>query len=115
MQGLGQRDRCYTDVLKTDYPNVREYAYSTTTTALANIGYRINTNNVIKYSSLFINNSTDAVGYYGINGLGRNRDAILNTDEGFYVMNVQFNQDMIFVISNSPVERKFIIKIVNSC
>ncbi len=89
--------RDYTNVLKTDFPNVREYAYSTTTTALANIGYRINTNNVIKYSSLFINNSTDAVGYYGINGLGTNRDAILNTDEGFYVMNVQFNQDMIFV------------------
>ena len=89
--------RDYTNVLKTDFPNVREYAYSTTTTALANIGYRINTKNVVKYSSLFINNSTDAVGYYGINGLGTNRDAILNTDEGFYVMNVQFNQDMIFV------------------
>ena len=89
--------RDYTNVLKTDFPNVREYAYSTTTTALANIGYRIDTKNVVKYSSLFINNSTDAVGYYGTNGLGTNRDAILNTDEGFYVMNVQFNQDMIFV------------------
>ena len=89
--------RDYTNVLKTDFPNVREYSYNTTTTALANIGYRINTNHVVKLSSLFINNSVDAVGYYGINGLGTNRDAILNTDEGFYVMNAQFNQDMIFV------------------
>ena len=89
--------RDFTNVLKTDFPNVREYAYGTTTTALANIGYRIDTNNAVKLSSLFINNSTDAVGYYGINGFGTNRDAILNTDEGFYVMNVQFNQDMIFV------------------
>ncbi|MCW5516433.1 TonB-dependent receptor [Muriicola sp. Z0-33] len=89
--------RDFTNVLKTDFPNVREYAYGTTTTALSNIGYRIDTNNSIKFSSLFINNSTDAVGYYGINGLGTNRDAIINTDEGFYVMNVQFNQDMIFV------------------
>ncbi len=89
--------RDFTNVLKTDFPNVREYSYNTTTTALANIGYRINPKHKVKYSSLFINNSADAIGYYGINGLGTNRDAILNTDEGFYVMNAQFNQDMIFV------------------
>ena len=89
--------RDFTNVLKTDFPNVREYAYGTTTTALSNIGYRIDINNAVKFSSLFINNSTDAVGYFGLNGLGTNRDAILNTDEGFYIMNVQFNQDMIFV------------------
>ena len=48
-------------------------------------------------TSLFVNSAADRVGYYGINGQGTNRDAILNSDEGFYVMNVQFNQDMIFV------------------
>lgn len=89
--------RDFTNVLKVDFPNVREFAYKTTTTALGNITYRIDNDNKVKYSSLFINSSTDAVGFYGINGQGTNRDAIITTDEGFYVMNVQFNQDMIFV------------------
>ncbi|MEM9647387.1 MAG: TonB-dependent receptor [Bacteroidota bacterium] len=89
--------RDFTNVLKVDFPNVREFAYKTTTTALGNVIYRINNEHKIKYSSLFINSSSDAVGFYGINGQGTNRDAIITTDEGFYVMNVQFNQDMIFV------------------
>lgn len=87
----------FTNVLKVDFPNVQEYSYGTTTTLLGNLTYKIDNENKIKYSSLFINSSTDAVGYYGVNGQGTNRDAILNTDEGFYVMNAQFNQDMIFV------------------
>ncbi|MEK6153278.1 TonB-dependent receptor [Flavobacteriaceae bacterium 3-367] len=89
--------RDFTNVLKTNFPNVREFAYKTTTTALGNVAYRINNRHKLKYSSLFINSSTDAVGFYGINGQGTNRDAIIDTDQGFYVMNVQFNQDMIFV------------------
>ncbi|MEY8781861.1 TonB-dependent receptor [Allomuricauda sp. XS_ASV26] len=89
--------RDFTNVLKVDFPNVREYAYKTTTTALANVTYRINTENKLKFSSLFVNSAADRVGYYGVNGQGTNRDAILDTDQGFYVMNVQFNQDMIFV------------------
>ncbi len=89
--------RDFTNVLKVDFPNVQEYTYSTTTTALANIGYRINTDHKVNFNSLFINSGRDAVGYYGINGEGTNRDAIIDTDRGFYVMNVQFNQDMIFV------------------
>ena len=89
--------RDFTNVLKVDFPNVQEFAYGTTTTALANLTYRINDNHKVKYSSLFVNSSTDAVGFYGINGEGTNRDAIIDTDRGFYVMNVQFNQDMIFV------------------
>ena len=51
----------------------------------------------MKYNSLFINSSKDEVGYYGVKGLGANRDARINTDEGFYQMNVQFNQDLVFV------------------
>ena len=89
--------RDFTNVLKVDFPNVQEYTYSTTTTALGNIGYRINTDHKVNFNSLFINSGRDAVGYYGINGEGTNRDAIIDTDRGFYVMNVQFNQDMIFV------------------
>ncbi|WP_411028985.1 TonB-dependent receptor domain-containing protein [Spongiimicrobium sp. 3-5] len=87
----------FTNVLKVNFPNVREFAYNTTTTALGNITYKIDNNNKVKYSTLFINSSSDKVGYFGTEGRGTNRDAILNTDEGFYIMNVQFNQDMIFV------------------
>lgn len=89
--------RDFTNVLKVDFPEVNEYSYETTTTALGNVSFRINPYHKVSYTSLFINSATDAVGYYGVNGQGTNRDAILDTDQGFYVMNVQFNQDMIFV------------------
>ncbi len=87
----------FTTVEKVVYPAIEEYEYSTTTTAMANIIFRANSDHKISYNSLFINNATDEVGYYGVNGQGANRDAILNTDKGFYQMNVQFDQDMIFV------------------
>ena len=89
--------RDFTNVLKVDFPEVNEYSYEATTTALGNVSFRINPYHKVSYTSLFINSATDAVGYYGVNGQGTNRDAILDTDQGFYVMNVQFNQDMIFV------------------
>lgn len=88
--------RDFTNVLKFDFPNVREFAYKTTTTALGNISYRINNEHKVKFSSLFVNNSTDAVGFYGVDGNGFNRDGI-TSDDGFFIQNTQFNQDMIFV------------------
>lgn len=88
--------RDFTNVLKFDFPNTAEYAYKTTTTALGNIVYKINNEHKIKYSSLFINSAKDAVSFFGVNGDGFNRDGI-TSDDGFFVSNVQFNQDMIFV------------------
>lgn len=88
--------RDFTNVLKFDFPNTEEYVYNTTTTALGNIVYRINNEHKIKYSSLFINSATDAVSFFGTQGQGFNRDGI-TSDNGFFVSNVQFNQDMIFV------------------
>lgn len=87
----------YTTVEKKRFPNSEEYEYARNTTAMANIVYRINDKHKIKYNSLFINDATDEVAYYGTKGLGTNRDAILDTDRGFYQSNVQFNQDMVFV------------------
>jgi hypothetical protein len=100
----------FTTVEKKRFPNTEEYEYSTTTTAMANLTYKINTNHKINYNSLFINSTNDEVGYYGTKGLGSNRDAILNTDEGFYQMNAQFEQDMIFVnqlMGNHTLDEKF--------
>jgi TonB-dependent receptor len=74
-----------------------EFEYSTTTTAMGNLAYKIDSDNTIQYNSLFINNSTDEVGYFGIDGNGRNRDAFLNSDKGFYQQNIQFDQTKIFV------------------
>ncbi|WP_222981905.1 TonB-dependent receptor [Flagellimonas meishanensis] len=88
--------RDFTNVLKFDFPSVREFSYKTATTVLGNVTYRINNENKIKFSSLFVNNSTDAVGFYGIDGDGFNRDGI-TSDDGFFIQNTQFNQDMIFV------------------
>ena len=87
----------FTTVEKKRFPNSEEYEYSTTTTAMANVDYKINSDHKISFNSLYINSSKDEVGYYGTQGGGTNRDAILDTDKGFYQMNVQFNQDMIFV------------------
>ncbi|TMM58710.1 TonB-dependent receptor [Maribacter algarum] len=87
----------YTTVEKKRFPNSEQYEYGRNTTAMANIVYRINDKHKVKYNSLFINDATDEVSYFGTKGLGSNRDAILDTDRGFYQSNVQFSQDMIFV------------------
>ena len=87
----------FSNVFKKEYPNAKEYKYSTSTTAMVSALYRINSDNKVKFTSLFLNNSGDEVGYYGYKGLGKNRDALRNTDEGFYQMNVQYNQDLVFV------------------
>ncbi|EDP72535.1 TonB-dependent receptor [Flavobacteriales bacterium ALC-1] len=87
----------YTNVEKKAFEDAEEFEYSTKTTAMASINYKIDDTNSLKFNSLFINNASDKVGYFGIDGNGRNRDAILNTDEGFYQMNVQFNQNLIYV------------------
>ena len=87
----------YTNVTKKSFPNVERYNYSTNTTAMGSVIYKINNYNKLSYNSLFINSSSDEVGYYGVKGLGSSRDAKLDTDNGFYQMNVQFNQDLVFV------------------
>jgi TonB-dependent receptor len=100
----------FTTVEKKRFPNTEEYEYSTTTSAMANVDYKINSDHQISFNSLYINSSTDEVGYYGTQGGGTNRDAILNTDEGFYQMNVQFDQDMIFVnqlLGKHQIDDKF--------
>jgi len=87
----------YTNVLKKSFPYTDIYHYSTNTNVMANLNYRINDNNKLSFNSLFINSANDQVGYYGVNGMGTNRDAIADSDAGFYQMNSQFNQDLVFV------------------
>jgi TonB-dependent receptor len=87
----------YTNVVKKEFPNAQEFEYSTATTAMVSALYRIDDNHKLKYTSLFLNSSSDEVGYYGTKGLGANREAFLDTDKGFYQANIQFNQDLIFV------------------
>lgn len=87
----------FTIVEKKRFPNVERYHYNTTTTAMANLIYKVNSDHKVSFNSLFINSANDEVGYFGTQGLGTNRDAILDTDKGFYQMNVQFEQDMIYV------------------
>jgi TonB-dependent receptor len=87
----------FTTVEKKAFDASEEYEYATTTSAMANVGYKINSDNRISFNLVFINSSSDEVGYYGIDGNGRNRDAILNTDQGFYQQNIQFDQTRMFV------------------
>ncbi|WP_420570681.1 TonB-dependent receptor domain-containing protein [Kordia sp.] len=87
----------FTTVEKKAFQDAEEFEYSTTTTAMGTVNYKIDDKNKLKFNSLFINSSTNEVGYFGIDGKGRNRDAILNTDEGFYQMNAQFDQNQVYV------------------
>lgn len=82
-----------------NFPDVERYKYSTNTTLMGGIVYRINSDHKISFNSLFINNSGDEVGYYGTKGNGFNRESrsTVDTERGFYQMNVQYNQDLIFV------------------
>lgn len=86
----------YTTTVKQRFDDVEEFEYSTTTTAMTNFIYR-NGNHKINFTSLFINSSNDEVGDYGIDGMGQNRDAIRDTDKGFFVRNILFEEDLIFV------------------
>lgn len=87
----------YTNVEKKSFEDSEEYEYTTQTTGMASVIYKVDNSNSFKFNSLFINSSSDRVGYFGIDGQGRNRDGIASTDEGFYQMNVQFNQNLIYV------------------
>jgi TonB-dependent receptor len=79
------------------FPEVEEYEYSTTTNTMLNLTYKVTNNAKFKFNSLFINSSSDEVGYYGTGGNGFNRDAQSGEERGFYQMNSQFSQDKIFV------------------
>jgi len=77
------------------FPNVERYVNSLTSTALFNITFKIDDQNKIKFNSVAINSARDEVGYFGTKGLGFSQD--LNSDQGFFQLNSQFNQDLIFV------------------
>ena len=87
----------FTTVEKKAFDASEEFEYATTTSAMANLNFKINSENSLSFNSVFINSSSDEVGYYGIDGNGRNRDAILDTDQGFYQQNIQFDQTRMFV------------------
>lgn len=107
LSGSYENDFSFQDGLANDYsntynkrfPNVEEYSYGTNTTLLGSAIYKIDNNHKLSYNSLFSNSSGDKVGYYGTKGNGYLRESRsqVDTERGFYQMNVQFNQDMIFV------------------
>jgi TonB-dependent receptor len=89
----------FSTVYNKIFPEAEEFSYSTTTTAMLNANFKINSNNKLQFNSMFINSSTDEVGYYGIggNGFNRNAQSLVNDEIGFYQQNIQFNQDLIYV------------------
>jgi TonB-dependent receptor len=89
----------YTNVRKKAFDQAEEFEYSTTTTAMGTVNYKVDNHNSFKLNSLFVNSSTDKVGYFGIDGNGFNRDSqsLVDSERGFYQMNVQFNQNLIYV------------------
>lgn len=86
----------YTKLYNQRFDAVEWYDYNTTTTGMANITFRTG-NTKINFNSLFLNSTSDEVSNFGIDGNGKNIDAFINQDAGFFVKNIQFQQDMIFV------------------
>ncbi|MGC1205148.1 MAG: TonB-dependent receptor [Flavobacteriaceae bacterium] len=86
----------YTANLNKLFPDSEVYNYATTSTAMASAIYKINNENKLKYSSLFINSSNDQVGFYGVDGKG----ILFNFSDqpsGYFQSNYQFNQDIVLV------------------
>lgn len=54
-----------------DYFDIKKYGYSTNTTGMLNLAYRLNSRNLIKWNSIFINGSSSTVGeYFFLDGQG---------------------------------------------
>ncbi|WP_452223985.1 TonB-dependent receptor domain-containing protein [Lacinutrix chionoecetis] len=89
----------FTSVFKKIFPETEEFEYSTTTTAMLNANLRVDDNNKFQFNSMFVNSSSDEVGFYGIGGNGFNRDSqsTIDSEKGFFQKNIQFNQDLIYV------------------
>lgn len=88
----------FTNDVKVRFPEAKWYDYDTNTALMASVIYNHKTGHKLKYTSLFSNTSSDEVSFFGTGGNGFNRDGFSgNGDGGFYQMNVQFNQEMIFV------------------
>lgn len=88
----------FTNDIKIRFPKAEWYDYDTNTALMGSVMYNNKAGHKLKFTSLYSNTSSDEVSYYGIEGNGFNRDGFSgNGDGGYYQMNVQFNQDMIFV------------------
>ena len=85
----------YTQSKDTYFNEVNKYNYSTSTTGLASVLYEPNKTNTFEYVSLFINNSSDEIGQFGLNGEGYDPD--LADDGGYVKLNYEFQQTRLFV------------------
>jgi len=87
----------FSTVERQAFSNINEHEFGRTTTLLGTAVYKINPKNKIKFTSLYVNDATDEVGFYGLDGQGRNREGRISTDEGFFISNTQFDQNTIIV------------------
>ena len=88
----------FTNDVKIRFPQAEWYDYDTNTAIMGSVLYNNKSGHKLKFTSLYSNTSSDEVSYFGIGGNGFNRDGFSsNGDGGYYTMNVQFNQEMIFV------------------
>ena len=88
-------DGAYGDTKDVYFDDAQKFNYSTSTTGLADFTYTVNNANKFKFVSLFINNSSDEVGYFGTTGTGYDPD--LATEGGLFAYNSQFQQTRLFV------------------
>ncbi|MCO6148016.1 TonB-dependent receptor [Flavobacterium sp. NRK1] len=59
-----QKNVTANDEVSTDYYNVNKYEFSTKTTLMANLAYKLDAKNTIKLNSIFVNASKSTVGEY---------------------------------------------------
>lgn len=78
-------------VANRDFPEFSEVRFSTNTTAMANLGYKVNANNKVSFNSLFINSSAQSTEEY--------RGLIIDiADNGNgFVRRYKYDQNQLFV------------------
>ncbi len=96
------------DNILTDYYNVDKYEFSTKTTLLGNVAYKINSRNTIKLNSVFVNASKTTVGQY---------DTFVGQGDSRYEFNSQTlnEQNQLFVnqlLGNHKVNEQFDLTIL---
>lgn len=87
-------DGTYSASKDTYFNDAKKYKYNTSTTAMANLSYETK-GTELSFVSLFINDSSDETGYYGMNGEGYDSD--LGDDGGYLKLNYEFEQTRLFV------------------
>ena len=84
----------YSDTPDILFPEVEKFTYTTNTTGVLNLLYRINDNNKLRTNAIVITDTKSQIGNYGIGGNGFENDL---GEGSFFTYNSQFDQNTLLI------------------